>query len=130
MKTRRVALLMAGLSALVILAARPSLAGNLTFLKQAPVSYFNDEDMRMLKEAVHQVLDDSNVRASKSWSNPETGNYGKVEGRSAFKTAAGVSCKKLRVTNHASGVEGQATYTVCKDPERDWVVDPTAKPAG
>jgi surface antigen len=129
MKTRHSVWLMLGLGALMIFAVRPATAGNLTFLKQAPVSYFNDDDMRMLKEAVQQVLDDSNVKALKSWSNPATGNYGKVEGRSAFKTAAGVSCKKLRVTNHASGVDGQATYTVCKDPERDWVVDPTAKPA-
>jgi surface antigen len=130
MKSRHGAWLMLGLAALMYFAVGPAPAGNLTFLKQAPVSYFNDEDMRMLKEAVQQVLDDSNVKASKTWSNPATGNHGKVEGRSAFKTAAGVSCKRVRVTNHASGVDGQATYTVCKDPERDWVVDQNAKPAG
>ncbi|HZF24839.1 MAG TPA: RT0821/Lpp0805 family surface protein [Steroidobacteraceae bacterium] len=118
-----------GSSALMILAMAAVQAGNLEFLKQSPISYFNDEDVRLLKEAVTQVMDDKNVRATKEWSNPNTGNSGKVEGRSAFKTAEGVDCRRVRVTNHAKAVDGQSTYTVCKAPGKDWVVDPAAKPA-
>jgi len=113
----------------MILAMAAVQAGNLEFLKQSPISYFNDEDVRLLKEAVTQVMDDKNVRATKEWSNPNTGNSGKVEGRSAFKTAEGVDCRRVRVTNHAKAVDGQSTYTVCKAPGKDWVVDPAAKPA-
>ena len=76
--------------------------------QKSPVSYFNDEDMRLLKETVAQVLDDKDAYAKKSWSNPATGNSGEVEARGAFKTAAGVTCKRVRVTNHAKAVDGQA----------------------
>lgn len=106
----------------------PAHAGNLGFLKQSPISYFNDEDMRLLMETVTGVLDDKDAYAKKSWSNPASGNSGQVEGRGAFKTTAGVNCKRLRVTNHAKAIDGQATYTVCQDAEKGWAVDPTAKP--
>jgi len=120
--------LILGLGVLVM-TITPVRAGNLEFLNKAPISFYNDEDIRLLKEAVTQVLEDSNVRATKDWSNPATGNHGKVEGRSAFKTAEGVECRRVRVTNHAKAVDNQGTYTVCKVPDKDWVIDQSAKPA-
>lgn len=129
MPIRRDTWLILAFGALVILAATPVRAGNLEFLNKAPISFYNDEDIRLLKEAVTQVLTDKNVRATQNWSNPATGNYGKVEGRSAFKTAEGVECRRVRVTNHARAVDNQGTYTVCNIPGKDWVIDPSAKPA-
>ncbi len=120
-------LALAGLAGLLMTGV-PAHAGNLEFLSKSPVSYFNDEDMRLLKEAVAQVLDDQDAFTKKSWSNPATGNSGEVEGRGAFKTAAGVSCRRVRVSNHAKAVDGQGTYTVCEDAERGWAIDSTAKP--
>jgi surface antigen len=120
----------AGLIGLLVLAGLPAQAGNLGFLNQAPVSHFNDEDMRLLKEAVSQAMQDENSHAKKTWANADTGNSGEIESWGAFKTAAGVACKRVRVTSHAKGgIDGKGTYTVCQDAERGWVVDPTAKPA-
>ena len=118
----------AGLAGFLIMAGAPVHAGNLEFLSQSPVSYFNDEDIRLLKETVAQVLDDKDAYAKKSWSNPATGNSGRVESRGVFKTAAGVTCKRVRVTNHAKAVDGQGSYIVCQDAEKGWAVDQTAKP--
>jgi hypothetical protein len=119
-------LMLGGLTALLVAASAG--AGNLDFLTRSPVSYFNDEDMNLLRGTVTQVLDDKDAYAKKSWSNPATGNSGQVEGRGGFTTAAGVKCKRVRVTNHAQGVDGQAMYTVCQDPEKGWAVDQSAKP--
>jgi surface antigen len=120
----------AGLIGLLVLAGLPAQAGNLGFLNQAPVSHFSDEDMRLLKEAVGQAMQDENSRAKKTWANADTGNSGEIESWGTFKTAAGVTCKRVRVTSHAKGgINGKGTYTVCQDAERGWVVDPTAKPA-
>ena len=119
---------LAGSAGFLIMAGAPVYAGNLEFLSKSPVSYFNDEDMRLLKETVAQVLDDKDALAKKSWSNPATGNSGEVEGLSAFTTAAGVSCKRVRVSNHTKAVDGHGTYTVCQDSEKGWAVDSTAKP--
>ena len=118
----------AGLAGFLIMAGAPVHAGNLEFLNKSPVSYFNDEDMRLLKETVAQVLDDKDALAKKSWSNPATGNSGEVEALGAFTTAAGVSCKRVRVSNHTKAVDGHGTYTVCQDAEKGWAVDSTAKP--
>ena len=121
-------LALAGLAGFLVATGAPAHAGNLEFLNKSPVSYFNDEDMRLLKETVAQVLDDKNAFIKKSWSNPATGNSGRVEGRGAFKTAAGVTCKRVRVTNHAKAVDGQGSYIVCQDAEKGWAIDQTAKP--
>ncbi len=119
-----------GLMGWLALAGQPTHASNLGFLNQAPVSHFNDEDMRLLKEAVSQAMQDENSRAKKTWANADTGNSGEIESWGAFKTAAGATCKRVRVTSHAKGgINGKGTYTVCQDAERGWVVDPTAKPA-
>src|SRR5262245_11020467 len=128
MTARRNGWLISGFSVLMV-SMTSAWAGNLEFLNKAPISFYNDEDIRMLKEAVTQVLEDKNVRATQDWSNPATGNHGKVEGRSAFKTAEGVDCRRVRVTNHAKAVDNQGTYTVCKVPDKDWVIDQAAKPA-
>jgi surface antigen len=121
-------LALAGLIGFLLATGSPVHAGNLEFLSKSPVSYFNDEDMRLLKETVAQVLDDEDANAKKSWSNPATGNSGEVESTGAFKTAAGVTCKRVRVTNHAKAVDGQGSYVVCQDADKGWAVDQTAKP--
>ena len=64
----------AGLAGFLIMAGAPVYAGNLEFLSKSPVSYFNDEDMRLLKETVAQVLDDKDALAKKAGATqrPET----------------------------------------------------------
>lgn len=120
----------AGLIGWLALAGLPVSASNLGFLNQAPVSHFNDEDMRLLRDAVSQAMDDKSFYVKKTWANADTGNSGEIEGWGAFKTTTGVTCKRVRVTSHAKGgINGKGTYTVCQDAERGWVVDPTAKPA-
>lgn len=104
-------------------------AANLGFLNDSPMSYFDDEDMRLLREAALKVLEHKSSRAKESWTNPATGHSGQVEGRGAFTAQDGLACRRLRVSNRAQGVEGQATYTVCKDVEKGWLINPAAKPA-
>ena len=103
-------------------------ASNLGFLKDSPVSYFDEEDMRLMREAALKVLEDKSSRAKQAWKNPATGHSGKVEGQGAFKAVDGLPCRRVRVLNRAQGLEGQATYTVCKYPEQGWMLNPSAQP--
>jgi surface antigen len=115
---------------LVCLFAIPATqAANLGFLKDSPMSYFDDEDMRLLHEAALKVLENKSSRTKERWTNPATGHSGQVEGRGAFTAQDGLACRRVRVSNSAEGVEGQATYTVCKDAEKGWMINPAAKPA-
>lgn len=99
-----------------------SAAQNLGFLKDAPISFFDEKDMAMLMEAIDAALNEEHARATREWKNPDTGNSGKAEVLRAFKNAAGTACKRLRVTNLVhNGVNGRATYTLCKETDK-WMV--------
>jgi surface antigen len=116
--------------ALVCLFAIPvTQAANLGFLNDSPMSYFDDEDIRLLREAALKVLENKSSRTKESWTNPATGHSGRVEGRGAFTAEGGLACRRLRLSNRAKGMEGQATYTVCKDAEKGWMINPAAQPA-
>lgn len=112
-----------------LLAIPATQAANLGFLNDSPMSYFNDEDVRLLREAALKVLENKSSRTKESWTNPATGHSGRVESRGAFTAEGGLACRRLRLSNRAKGMEGQATYTVCKDAEKGWMINPAAQPA-
>ena len=104
-------------------------SGNLDFLKNTPAYYFKPEDTALMKKNADQVLDSADPAARQEWSNPQTGASGLAEVRGQFTTTDGTPCKRLRVVNKVKGVESDATYTLCKDPKRGWVVNVEAQPA-
>jgi hypothetical protein len=104
-------------------------AGNLSFLKNSPVSYFKKQDMDMLTRTAEKVLDSQEPNASGSWSNPKTGNSGEITLAGQFTSTEGLACKRLRVLNRAKVVEGTALHTVCKTLDRGWVLHADARPA-
>jgi hypothetical protein len=106
-----------------------TLAANLSFLKNSPVSYFKKQDMDMLTKTAEKVLDSLEPNASGSWSNPKTGNSGEITLAGQFTSTEGLACKRLRVLNRAKVVEATALHTVCKMPDRGWVLHADARPA-
>ncbi|MBV8143850.1 MAG: hypothetical protein JO184_02495 [Gammaproteobacteria bacterium] len=104
-------------------------AGNLSFLNQSPLNYFNADDMEMMRQNARKVLDDPAANARQTWSNAKTGASGLAQVRSEFKTSDGVPCKRLRIINKAKGLQGDATYTICKSPDGDWAIHTDAAPA-
>ena len=103
-------------------------AQNLSYLKDAAVSYFNDKDVAMLLETIDAALDEQQPHAVREWKNPGTGNSGKAEVLGPVKNAAGTPCKRLRITNVAhNGVSGRASHTFCKETDKWMVAAPEAK---
>jgi hypothetical protein len=112
--------------AIVATAFLPALATaqNLSFLKSAPVGYFDDKDVAILLETIDATLDEQQPHAIREWKNPDTGNSGKVEVLGASKGADGTPCKRLRISNLAhNGVSSRASYTFCKETDK-WIVVP------
>jgi len=118
----RLLVLLCGLGAVIT-----SPAANLTFLQNSPISYFQDDDVSMMLANAKAVLD-SVSGAKQQWSNPRTGAAGMAQIKGRFTATDGTPCARLRVVNKARGVESDIVYTVCKNPERGWAVDPDAKP--
>jgi hypothetical protein len=94
---------------------------SLGFLKDSPISYFNSDDTQLLKKNAYAVLDSQAPAAKGQWSNPKTGHSGEAEVMEAF-SADGMACKRLRVANAAKGVKSEATYPLCKHPDKGWRV--------
>ena len=104
-------------------------AGNLSFLDSSPLAYFKPEDHDLMRENALKLLDGTDAQTKQSWSNAKTGASGWAQVRGQFTASDGAPCKRLRVVNKARGLESDATYTVCKYPERGWVINTDATPA-
>jgi hypothetical protein len=103
-------------------------AADLTFLAKSPVSYFKQDDVDLMMKNARAALD-ADSTARQGWSNPKSGASGFAQVRGQFTAADGTPCKQLRVENKIRNVESDATYTVCKYPDRGWVINADAQPA-
>lgn len=105
-------------------------ASNLNFLRNSPLSYFQPEDVELMRQNARKVLDSSDPAAQESWSNPKTGASGSAQAQGQFTATDGAPCKRLRIMNRTRNLQDDATYTVCKYPKRGWVINTNAQPAG
>jgi hypothetical protein len=121
---RLAAALIAGCTAVI-----SASAGNLSFLASSPVAYFNQDDMALMRENANKVLDSPDANAQQSWSNPRTRASGMAQLRGQFTAANGTPCKRLRIVNRARGLESDATFTVCRTADNDWIFNADAAPA-
>jgi hypothetical protein len=95
----------------------------LGFMNDSPLSYFNSEDMKLMRANADAVLGSESASAKAEWSNPKTKHSGGAEVVESF-VADGMPCKRLRVTNAAKGVKSDAVYPLCKYPGKGWRVRP------
>ena len=104
--------------------------GNLGFLKDAPVAYLNEEDLKLLREATAAVLNSTEDGVTRTWQNAATGNSGKIESLSRFNTEDHRECRRLRIHNHTKRAgDGTSTMNVCRASGGRWLMDPEAQPA-
>jgi len=85
--------------------------------------------MQLMRQNALKVLDVPGADAKEAWSNEKTGASGVAQVRGQFTAFDGATCKRLRLTNNAQGQHSDATYTVCKYPDRGWVLNADAAPA-
>ena len=114
---------------LISAATSAALAANLSFLDKSPISYFTPEDMDLMRTNALKALDADGGTAKQAWSNAKTGASGWAQVREQFTSSDGTPCKRLRIVNKAKGLASDATYTVCKHPERGWAMNADAEPA-
>ena len=97
-------------------------------LSRTPAAKFTPEDHQLLEAAAKRLLQ-LNDGSSQSWQNLKSGSSGKLELLKSFQATDGRSCKRLRVTNHAAGLDGVTTMNLCRSGEGKWLIDTEAKPA-
>jgi len=103
-------------------------AGNMSFLADSPVAYFNSDDMELMRQSATKVLEAPDPNSKQTWSNARTGASGMAQVRGQFTASNGTPCRRLRIVNKIRGLESDATYTVCKSAE-GWIFNADAAPA-
>jgi hypothetical protein len=99
------------------------------FLKDSPVSHFQQADVDLMMKNAQKVLDSSSPNARQEWSNPNTGASGFAQVRGQFTATDGAPCKELRVGNQFRHMSSDSIYTVCKYKDRGWILNVDAQPA-
>ncbi len=88
------------------------LASNFTFLTDAPVSYFTNQDWDLYTAAQQKAVQTKDG-VKTSWKNPDTGAWGFFI-PSNTHNENGTTCRDLKVVNVAKQRSGESTYKICK----------------
>ena len=99
-------------------------AGNNSFISDAPMGKFTDEDIKLMNANIEATLADSKVRVMQAWSNPKTQHSGTAEILQAFAGPNGIPCKRVSVANRAGNLKGKSQYTLCKMDGKGWTYVP------
>jgi surface antigen len=83
------------------------------FLDQGAIRYFRGDDARLMSENLDAVLANPADKVPRDWRNPATGSHGQAEALRTFEHD-GMHCRRVRVTNHARGVDGMSTADMCE----------------
>jgi hypothetical protein len=114
----------AQLLVLFLLHSAATLAGNTSFVSDAPIGRFTEEDLKLMNDNIDAALADQKLLVVHSWTNPQTKNSGTAEALRAFSGPNGIPCKRVRVTNRADSLKGQGQYTLCKMEGQGWTYVP------
>lgn len=73
---------------------------DLTFMDQAPIRFFDDEDMKRMSDAADKALAEAKDGEEVQWSNDQTGSSGTITPVRSF-TRQDKDCRRLKVVNLA-----------------------------
>jgi surface antigen len=112
------------LSGIVLLVWETSAcAGNLSFLKDTPITYMKQPDRQALNKAARTALDTKQDGESLNWSNEGTGNPVAIKGtitpRDSVKDGER-TCRKLTIIAVAKGQTETWKPTACKTGKGAW----------
>ena len=112
---------------LVALAAGvfPAAAQNWTpLLKDTPAERFDEEDLRLFKEAARKTLESAPPGQVIAWDNPKTRRSGEFKLLREFKWK-GLPCKEVQVRTEGDGRHNEAVRYACRKDGRWRLASPT-----
>ena len=109
------------LSTLLIMLTTASLsvsAQNTMFLRQSPIAHLDEQDRKILRETIKQVLEATDGTLIE-WSNPDSGSNGRVKVLDTTEQN-GMPCRSVRARNQSNGRQADGIYKLCKDNTGTW----------
>ena len=101
------------------LTSTPAHNAGVSFLKEAPVRFFNEEDRRLFKEAVQRTLEKVPDGEISSWKNPATESAGVMKPIRTYQDN-GTTCRTVEILNRAAGRTGESVIDFCKQADGKW----------
>jgi surface antigen len=92
---------------------------NLGWLNHSPVRHFSDNDWEIMTTTAALALNDGAAGETFNWNNPETGNFGSLTALESVEIE-GNQCRELQIINHARGLDGTSTRTLCRQSNGEW----------
>jgi surface antigen len=114
-----------GAAALLLTSAAAAFAGNLSFLKDTPVTYMTPRDKEALNRAAQVALDTKEDGESLDWNNNGSGSSVRINGTVTPRTTAKNGdeiCRSVTLVAVAKGQTQTWTPTACKKGSGDWKV--------
>ena len=105
----------------------PAGAQNLSFLRESPIAWLDDNDEAILRATIDAVLEAPDGTTT-DWQNPETGANGRVQVLDT-EEAYGTTCRRIKMRNEAKGRKGGGTYRLCLADDGRWKFAPNDDPA-
>jgi len=100
--------------------AMAAAASNLNFMKDAPFTHFNEQDLQLFKQTLDETLEKGSVGEVRRWSNPKTTAAGDISVLRTFERAA-LPCRTVSISNAAKGRTAAGSYSLCKQATGKWV---------
>jgi surface antigen len=112
------------LAALAVLAAASVAVhaqSNMRFLDDAPIEKMTQADLALMMKNSNEALSRNADGETSGWANAKTGASGTATPLRSF-TQKGMKCREARYTNHAGGLNGGGTFTLCQVAAGDWKI--------
>lgn len=107
-----------GTGALCLVSAAGLAQGVPDITSAEALGHLGADDRALIQDAVSQALNDTRNTTTKRWRNQASGAAGRAQVATTFRTRDARSCKLLRIA--APGVEGNLSYTFCRDEAGNW----------
>lgn len=107
------------LTFILAVVALPTVASNIDFLHDTPLSDFNKEDRKLFAAAMAQALSEAEDNETRKWSNPDTKSGGEITPLRTH-TRGDTMCRDVSIVNSAKGRTEKSMYTYCREDEGAW----------
>lgn len=79
-------------------------------------------DQMAMERNAQYALENTRTRATTTWRNPDTGNYGSITPIETYQTRQGQYCREYTQTVVVGGQPQQAYGTACRQPDGNWLI--------
>ena len=113
-------------TALVLIMSTELHAQNTWFLSQSAVAHLNPADVDLVKDSLQTALNQTEDGGELTWENPDSGANGTIRVLDTHPDY-GTQCRRLQMTNQASGRKSGGNYRMCKSDDDIWRFAPNQR---